>query len=104
VRWNIWRSALAGALIGFVEAAGLAAIRPAPRVPLRLVRPAGRVPSNPLSRCGVWFLDPLPLPRRELLGRRRPARGTALSIVVPRRWSVRTRPLADLEPGEETQS
>ena len=59
----MWRSALAGAVIGLVEAAGLGAVRPALRHPLRVVWRQARQPSDPLSRLGVWFLEPLPDPR-----------------------------------------
>jgi hypothetical protein len=88
VKWNVWRSAVAGALIGFVEAAGLAAIRPSWRAPLRVVRPAGRIPSNPLGRCGVWFMEPLPDPRPEASDLRRPVPARGLSLVVPRQWGA----------------
>jgi hypothetical protein len=88
VKWNVWRSVVAGALIGFVEAAGLAAIRPTARAPLRVVRPARRRPSDPLARCGVWFLDPLPVPRPPAPDRKRPALAGGISLMVPRRWSM----------------
>jgi hypothetical protein len=60
---SLWRSALAGAVIGLVEAAGLSAVRPALRLPLRVVWRQERRPADPLSRLGIWFLDPLPDPR-----------------------------------------
>jgi hypothetical protein len=84
--WNVWRSALAGAMIGLIEAAGLAAVRPAPREPLRVVRPAHGIRRHPLAGLGVWFLDPLPDPRPAPTDlRRTPGRGP-LPILVPRRW------------------
>jgi hypothetical protein len=85
-KWNVWRSAVAGAMIGVIEAAGLGAVRPAPREPLRMVRPAKRLGVHPLAGLGVWFLDPLPDPRPAPSDLRRPGRSGPLSILVPRRW------------------
>ncbi len=87
MKWNVWRSALAGALIGLVEVAGLAAIRPSLRAPLRVVRPADRLPSDPLAGIGVWFLDPLPDPRPRQSDLRRPLLSRGLAVLVPWRWS-----------------
>lgn len=77
---------MAGAMIGLIEAAGLGAVRPAPREPLRMVRPANRLGAHPLAGLGVWFLDPLPHPRPAPSDLRRPRRSGPLSILVPRRW------------------
>jgi hypothetical protein len=88
VKWNLWRSALAGALIGLVEVAGMAAIRPSLRAPLRVVRPSGRQPTDPLARIGVWFLDPLPDPRPAPTDLRRRPAGPGLRLLVPARWPV----------------
>lgn len=84
MKWNVWRSALAGALIGLVEAAGLAAVRPAPRSPLRVVREVDRFTRPSLRHLGVWFLEPLPAPRPAPSDLRRPLSGV-LSILVPGR-------------------
>jgi hypothetical protein len=86
VKWNVWRSAVAGALIGLVEAAGLAAVRPALRRPLGVVRPADRLHLNPLARLGVWFLDPLPDPRPHPSDQRCRHHTVPISVVVPRTW------------------
>jgi hypothetical protein len=83
---NLWRSAVAGAMIGVIEAAGLGAVRPAPREPLRMVRPADRLRTHPLAGLGVWFLDPLPDPRPAPSDLRRVLGAGPLSILVPRRW------------------
>lgn len=91
MKWNLWRSAMAGVIIGLVEAAGLAAVRPAPRAPLRAVRPADRIRTPPLAGLGVWFLDPLPDPRPAPTDQRRGRAGGRLSILVPRRWLPRPR-------------
>jgi hypothetical protein len=88
VKWNIWRSVLAGALIGVVEAAGLAAVRPAPRAPLGVVRRADRLRKPSLARLGVWFLDPLTRVRPDPSDLRRPVPGGRLSVLIPARWSV----------------
>jgi hypothetical protein len=85
--WNVWRSALAGAMIGLIEAAGLAAVRPAPAKPLRLVRPAPRMRSHPLAGIGLWFLDPLADPRPAPTDQRRGGSGR-LSLLVPRQWGT----------------
>jgi hypothetical protein len=95
VKFNVWRSALAGALIGFVEAAGLAAIRPSLRAPLRIVRPADRLLRDPLARYGVWFLDPLPAPRPGATDLRRPPAGNRLRVSAPWPWRRRASPSAD---------
>jgi len=83
---NVWRSALAGAIIGLVEAAGLAAIRPSPRAPLRMVRPADPLRADPLAGLGVWFMDPLPDPRPGPTDLRREVGPGPLKLFVPRRW------------------
>ncbi len=80
---NVWRSALAGAIIGLVEAAGLAAIRPSPRAPLRMVRPADPLRTHPLASLGVWFLDPLPNPRPAPTDLRRAVGPGPLTVIVP---------------------
>jgi hypothetical protein len=91
MKWSIWRSAVAGMIIGLVEAAGLAAVRPAPKRPLRIVRPADRLRTHPLAGLGVWFLDPLPDPRPAPTDLRRTNAAGRLSILVPGRWPARDR-------------
>jgi hypothetical protein len=88
MKWSIWRSAVAGVIIGVVEAAGLAAVRPDLRAPLRVVRPADRLRTPPLAGLGVWFLDPLPDPRPRPSDRRHPAPAGPLSLLVPRPWRL----------------
>lgn len=88
VKRNVWRSAIAGAVLGLVEAAGLAAVRRSPRSPLRIVRPAVRLHPNPLARLGVWFLDPLPDPRPCPSDLRCPHATESISVVVPAPWTV----------------
>lgn len=85
---NVWRSAIAGALLGLVEATGSAALRLGPRSPLRAVRPAVRFHPNPLARLGVWFLDPLPDPRPCPSDLRCRLHTEPISVVVPVSWSV----------------
>lgn len=62
-RRKLWRTLLAGAVIGLVEAAGLDRGRPARRRPIRAVWLDDREPADPLARAGVWFLDPFDDPR-----------------------------------------
>lgn len=74
-RRMLWRTVLAGAVIGLVEAAGLDRGRRARRRRSRAVWLDDREPTDPLARAGVWFLDPIPHPRPEPSDRRRPAGG-----------------------------
>ncbi|HUG41080.1 MAG TPA: hypothetical protein VMM12_11375 [Longimicrobiales bacterium] len=60
---RLWRTLLAGAVIGLVEGAGLDRARRGRRRPLRAVWLDDREPADPLARVGVWFLDPLFDPR-----------------------------------------
>jgi hypothetical protein len=102
VKWNVWRSVLAGALIGLVEAAGLAAVRPAPRTPLGVVRRADRLRRPSLARLGVWFLDPLTRVRPNPSDLRCPVPRGRLSVLVPAQWSVgRKLRSRDAFPGRE---
>lgn len=57
-RWSPWRSVLAGAVIGFIEAAGSPRERRALRPPEPVVRFDDREPGPGLPR-GLWFLAPL---------------------------------------------
>ena len=63
VKWSAWKSVLAGAVIGFVEATGPEAARRRIRTPLAVVRIEDRRGPDSLVGTGVWFLDPLPDPR-----------------------------------------
>lgn len=58
-RWSPWRSVLAGAVIGFVEAAGSDGERRRLRQPDPVVRFDEREPVRPRSPVGLWFLVPL---------------------------------------------
>ena len=69
----LWRTLLAGAVIGLVEAAGLDRGRRARRRRSRAVWLDDREPADPLARAGVWFLDPLIGARPEATDLRRPA-------------------------------
>ncbi len=71
---KIWRGMLAAAVAGVVEAAGLGALRPDPRRPLRVVWLDDREPADPLAGTGIWFLDPIGDPRPEPTDLRRPSR------------------------------
>lgn len=87
-RRMLWRTLLAGAVIGLVEAAGLDRGRRARRRRSRAVWLDDREPADPLARAGVWFLDPIPGPRPEPSDLRRPA-GGGLRIAPFRRDAVR---------------
>lgn len=69
---KLWRSIVAGAVIGLVEAAGLDASRRVVRRPLRAIRLDDREPADLLAGAGVWFLDPIGDPRPERADVRRP--------------------------------
>ena len=57
--WSLWRSLVAGAVIGFVEAAGSEEQRRRLlRTPDAVVRFQGRTPTGEPPR-GLWFLAPL---------------------------------------------
>ncbi|MFW5952066.1 MAG: hypothetical protein ACOC3J_05990 [Gemmatimonadota bacterium] len=58
-RWNPWRSALAGAVIGFIEAAGTEVQRRALNRPNPVVRYDEREPEGLRPPAGLWFLEPL---------------------------------------------
>lgn len=64
-KWSPWRSVLAGAVIGFVEAAGSERERHALRRPEAVVRLADREPA-PGRPAGLWFLTPFREIRRWL--------------------------------------
>ncbi len=77
---------LAAAMAGVVEAAGLGAVRPDRRRPLRAVWVDDREPADPLAGTGVWFLDPLGDPRPAPCDVRRPASSPLrLARLEPRR-------------------
>lgn len=83
---KLWKALLASAVIGFVEAAGLDANRPARKRPLRIVWIDDRSPDDALASTGVWFLDPLGDPRPapgDL--RRRPGRALRVAPLDARR-------------------
>lgn len=65
-RWSPWRSVLAGAVIGFVEAAGSKNERGLLHYPDPVVRFLEREPDRPGSPRGLWFLAPLRDIRRYL--------------------------------------
>lgn len=56
--WSPWRSVLAGAVIGFIEAAGSQQDRRALRHPEPVVRFDDREPDAGRPRA-LWFLSPL---------------------------------------------
>jgi hypothetical protein len=87
VRRSPWRSALAGAVIGFLEAAGSESERRALHRPLAVVRFEDREPARATRPVGLWFLEPLarPVPGPGGLRPRRPMR---LRAVSPE-WLVR---------------
>ena len=58
-RWSAWRSVLAGAVIGFVEAAGSDRERRALSYPDPVVRFDARGHDRLASPPGLWFLVPL---------------------------------------------
>lgn len=58
-RWSPWRSMLAGAVIGFIEAAGSENERRALRTPEPVVRFQTREPDEAGRPVGLWFLAPL---------------------------------------------
>ncbi len=64
-RWSPWRSVLAGAVIGFVEAAGSDRERRILRQPVPVVRYDDRELERP-APVGLWFLLPLRHVRRYL--------------------------------------
>ena len=86
-RRMLWRTLLAGAVIGLVEAAGLDRGRRARRRRSRAVWLDDREPADPLARAGVWFLDPLIGARPEPTDLRRPA-GDPLRIAPLRGRAV----------------
>ena len=63
MKWSAWKSVLAGAVIGFTEAAGPESARRALHSPPGVVRTVRRRPRDPLAELGVWFLDPVRDPR-----------------------------------------
>jgi hypothetical protein len=63
-RWSPWRSVLAGAVIGFVEATGSELERRALQRPEPVVRLVDHRPHPPPP--GLWFLAPLRGIRRRL--------------------------------------
>lgn len=86
-RRMLWRTLLAGAVIGLVEAAGLDRGRRARRRRSRAVWLDDREPADPLARTGVWFLDPITGPRPEPTDLRRPA-GDGLRVAPFRRRAL----------------
>lgn len=58
-RWSPWRSVLAGAVIGFIEAAGSDRERRVLSRPAAVVRFDHRHPDSGAPPSGLWFLFPL---------------------------------------------
>jgi hypothetical protein len=58
-RWSPWRSILAGAVIGFIEAAGSERDQRLLRDPQPVVRFQDRVPETGRPPARLWFLEPL---------------------------------------------
>lgn len=58
-RWSPWRSALAGAVIGFIEAAGSDPERSVLSRPAAVVRFDHRHPDSGAPPPRLWFLSPL---------------------------------------------
>ena len=85
VKWSAWKSVLAGAVIGFVEAAGSEPARRRLRTPGAVVRIDRRRPPDPRAELGVWFLDPVPDPRPQTTDRRHPLAGLRLATLSPLR-------------------
>lgn len=65
-RWSPWRSIFAGAVIGFVEAAGSDGERRVLREPNPVVRFQALEPCDTHRPAGLWFLAPLRSFRRYL--------------------------------------
>lgn len=85
VRWSPWKSALAGAVIGFLEAAGSEHEKRAAHRPLAVVRFDERQRDRLAWPAGLWLLDPLPRPGEDGGGRRRDARHLKLDRIAPLR-------------------
>ncbi len=58
-RWSPWRSILAGAVIGFVEAAGSEREQRLLGDPQPVVRYQDRVPRESRMPARLWFIEPL---------------------------------------------
>jgi hypothetical protein len=85
-RWRIWRSVLAGVIIGFAEGTRLPAHRRSAR-PLGVVWLDDRRQSDPLLDLPLLLLDPVPLERDRGGARRgRGERGLRLELWSPIRW------------------
>lgn len=65
-RWSPWRSMLAGAVIGFIEAAGSEGERRLVRGPEPVVRFQTREPDHAHRPHGLWFLAPIRCLKRYL--------------------------------------
>ena len=80
-RRSPWKSALAGAVMGFLEAAGSESERRVLSRPLAVIRYEEGESTRARRPGGLWFLDPLPRPRPDPGGRRRvlPERITAMA-------------------------
>lgn len=85
VRWSPWKSALAGAVIGFLEAAGSEHEKRAAHRPLAVVRFDERQRDRLARPAGLWFLDPLPRPGGDDGGSRREAGKLQLDRITPLR-------------------
>lgn len=83
VKWSAWKSVLAGAVIGFVEAAGPEAARRRLRAPLAVVRIDDRHSPDPLADVGLWILDPVPDPHPDATDRRYPLTALRLTRLHP---------------------
>lgn len=90
VKWSAWKSVLAGAVIGFVEAAGPAAARRRLHRPLAMIRIDDRRTPDPLRGLGVWFIDPLPNPRPAPTDRRGGGGPLRLARFLPMRRGLPT--------------
>ncbi|MBW3554320.1 MAG: hypothetical protein KY466_12450 [Gemmatimonadetes bacterium] len=83
-RRMLWRTLLAGAVIGLVEAAGLDRGRRVRRRRSRAVWLDDREPADPLARTGVWFLETIGDPRPVPGDLRRPAQRGLRIAPIPR--------------------
>lgn len=70
-KWSAWKSVLAGAVIGFVEAAGPEEARRRLRDPVAVVRIVRQRRHTLADEIGLWLLDPLPRPAPDRGGIRR---------------------------------
>ena len=82
LNWKPWKSVLAGAVIGFLEAAGSEQERRRAR-PLAVVRYEDRHPDAGGEPPGLWFLEPIPRPVPEVGGQRRESGRLSLDAITP---------------------